>query len=114
MAIVKQTTSVFFQGLNIDLIKGNTIQDSSPLVQAKPELFEILEVKVEKAPKVKRVSKAQKVEKIKLEEKVVEPKEELLIEEPVAELKVTEEAPEETKEEVKETKEAPKRRKRRS
>ena len=101
MAIVKQTTSVFFQGLNINLIKGNTIQDSSPLVQAKPELFEILEVKVEKtpkAPKAKRVSKAQKV---------VEPKEELLIEEPVAELKVTEEAPEEVKE-------APKRRKRRS
>jgi len=105
MAIVKQTTSVFFQGLNIDLIKGNEIQDTSPLVQAKPELFEISEVK--KAPKAKKAPKVEKVEEIKLEDKVEEPKEELLIEEPVAELEVTEEVKEETQE-------TPKRRKRRS
>ena len=85
MAIVKETTKVFFQGINFELIKGNEVKDSSPLVQAKPELFEA----TSKAPKVKKAT-VEKVEEIKLEEKVEAPKEELLIEEPVAELEVTE------------------------
>lgn len=101
MAIVKETTKVFFQGVNFELTKGNEVQDNSPLVKAKPELFEVV------APKAKKAPKKEKVVEIKLEEKVEEPKEELLIEEPVAELEVTE--VEEEKEEEK-----PKRRRRKS
>jgi hypothetical protein len=78
MAKVKESVNIYFGGINIKLIKGNEVQDESPLVQAKPELFEIKEYK----PKV--------VKKTKVEKKVEEPKEELLVEEPVAELKVTE------------------------
>jgi len=99
MAIIKNTTEVFFEGAIIELIAGNEIQDQSPLVKAKPELFEITSTKPAK--------------KIKKEVKE-EPKEELLVEEPVAALEVTEvkEAPAEevVEEVVEETK--PKRRKR--
>jgi len=100
MAIIKETVQVFFGGINIELIKGNEIQDNSPLVKAKPELFEIKEV-------IKPKSTKKKVQAKK------EPKEELLVEEPVAALEVTEveevvETP--TEEVVEETK--PRRRKR--
>ena len=109
MAIVKETTKVFFQGINFELIKGNEVKDSSPLVKARPELFEVAskEIRTRKAP-AKKVETVEKVEEIKLEEKVEAPKEELLIEEPVAELKVTE------VEEEKVEEEKPKRRRRKS
>ena len=97
MAIIKETTQVFFGGINITLIKGNEVQDSSPLVKAKPELFE------ESEPK-KAVKKSEKaVKKVETKE---EPKEELLVEEPVTALEVTEETEvkEVTEEVVEETK----------
>ena len=97
MAIVKETTKVFFKGINFELIKGNEIKDDSPLVKARPELFELTtkEPRVRKAP----AEKVEKVEEIKLEEKVETLKEELLIEEPVAELEVTEVEEEKVEEE---------------
>jgi len=81
MAIIIDDTQVFFGGSSFELIKGNFIDDNSPLVKAKPELF-IIETKKEVKPKQKRATK-------KVEPKV-EPKEELLIEEPVAALDVEE------------------------
>lgn len=75
MAIIKETVKVFYAGNSIELIKGNEVQDSSPLVKEKPELFEI------KAVKKTAVKKVEKKEELK---------EELLVEAPVAELEVTE------------------------
>jgi len=110
MAIIKNTTEVFFEGAIIELIAGNEIQDQSPLVKAKPELFE--------SAGTKPAKKIKKEVKIKIEDEVQEPKEELLVEAPVAALEVTEvtevsEVPEVTEpaEEPKEE-EKPKRRKR--
>jgi hypothetical protein len=100
MAIIKETTTVFFAGMAIELIKGNEVQDNSPLVKAKPELFENTTKSKTKKSKTTKVQKSE------------EPKEELLIEEPVAALDIQEtlEIKEETVEEPKE--ETPKRRRR--
>ena len=97
MAIVKETSKVFFQGISTTLEKGVEYSDSAAIVKAKPALFEGAKA----APKAKKapVKKAPKKEEIKIEEKFEAPKEELLIEEPVAALEVIE--VEEPKEEVK-------------
>ena len=89
MAKVKETVGIYFGGDNIELIKGNEVSESSALFKAKPELFEVTEVK-KAAPK--KVTKKEEL------------KEELLVEAPVAELEV------EIKDEAVEAEEKPKRR----
>jgi len=99
MAKIIENKDIFFNGMNIQLIKGNELDDKSPIVVKFPELFEVVEVK-----KPKKIKKVEKVEEPV--EKKEEPKEELLIEEPVAALEVeieekVEEKIEEVQEEVK-------------
>ena len=79
---VKETVTIYFQGNNIELIKGNEVQKSSDLFKLNPELFESTNTKTTRAKKSTKIkAKSKKDSKEEL-------KEELLVEEPVAELKV--------------------------
>jgi hypothetical protein len=91
MAIIKESANIIFNGANIELKKGNFVDDKSPLVKEFKDLFEVTIVEAKKQ-KPKRAKK--------------EPKTELLVE-------VPEEPAELSVEETEPVLETPKRRRRR-
>lgn len=82
MAKIIKSKSVFFGGMNVELVKGNEVQDSSALVKKFPELFEISK---EQTPQKKKPVNST-VSKTRAK---TQAKEELLVEAPIAPAKVS-------------------------